>query len=65
MKQYKNNSKNININMYDRTLIKKGSAILAILICCLFCSVSLFVFSYQFVNVKITPKVAGLEMLLL
>ena len=38
----------------------KRSTITGVLICCILCGVSLFVFSYRFVNVEITPKWMGL-----
>ena len=47
-------------NSDDKKNISKISAIIGISICCILCSVTLFVFSYRFVNVEITPKWLGL-----
>ena len=48
------------IDIGDKKHVKKCSIITGVLIFCILCSVSLFVFSYRFVNVEITPKWLGL-----
>ena len=51
---------NRTIQIDDEKPVKKRSAIAGILIFCVLCGVTLFVYSYRFVNVEITPKWMGL-----